>query len=95
MTYPDIVEVSETVLETYVGVYEVSPQFKITITRAGKQLFLQATGQSQFELYVAAQNEFFLKVVEANVHFNTAENGRVSSMFLHQGGQHIPAPKVK
>ena len=95
VTFPDIVEVSETVLETYVGVYEVSPQFKITITRAGKQLFLQATGQSKFELYAAAQNEFFLKVVEASVHFDTAENGVVSSMTLHQGGQHIPAPKVK
>ena len=95
VVFPDVVEVSEDVLEAYVGVYEVSPQFKITITRAGQQLFLQATGQSKLELFASAQSEFFLKVVEASISFNTDENDKVNAMTLHQGGQHVPATKVQ
>ena len=93
--FKEVIELPEDVLETYVGVYELSPEFKITITKDGKKLFAQATGQSQFEIFPFAKNEFFLKVVEASITFNTDDSGKVNSMTLHQGGQNIPAPKVE
>lgn len=93
--YPDIVEVSDEVLESYVGKYQLTPAFFITITKKGKQLYGQATGQSEFELYPSSKTEFFLKVVEAKVSFKLDELGNVSSLVLHQGGQEIPGEKVE
>lgn len=94
-TFPKTVEVTEDLLETYVGVYEMTPEFKITITKEGNQLFLQATNQPQFKVFPSAKNKFFLKVVEASITFNSDDTGKVNSMTLHQGGQHMPAPKVE
>ena len=86
--------VEESVLETYVGVYELAPNFTITITRKGSQLFGQATGQGQFELFAKSATEFFLKVVEAQVTF-TSKDGKVESMTLFQGGQVLPGKRIK
>ena len=98
LTIPKKVEeitVLEEVLETYVGKYELTPEFHIVVTRTGQQLFVQATGQPQFEVFASAKNEFFLKVVEASVTFNKDANGKVESLTLHQGGQNVPGKKVE
>lgn len=87
-------KVAESVLESYVGVYELAPNFTITITRNGTQLFGQATGQGQFELFAKSATEFFLKIVEAQVTFSVKDN-KVESMTLFQGGQVLPGKKIK
>ncbi|WP_421796171.1 serine hydrolase [Haliscomenobacter sp.] len=89
-----IFPVEESVLESYVGVYELAPNFTITITRIGNKLFGQATGQGQFELFPKSETEFFLKVVEARVTFSVKE-GKVESMTLFQGGQVLPGKRIK
>ncbi|WP_394747839.1 serine hydrolase [Spongiimicrobium salis] len=92
---PQIVEVSENVLEQYVGRYELTPTFSITVTKEGKKLFLQATGQPKFEVFPSAQNEFFLTVVEASITFNADSEGKIESLTLHQGGQNPVGKKVE
>ena len=86
--------VEESVLESYVGVYELAPNFTITITRTGSKLFGQATGQGQFELFAKSATEFFLKIVEAQVTFSVKDS-KVESMTLFQGGQVMPGKKIK
>ncbi|RNC86328.1 MAG: serine hydrolase [Winogradskyella sp.] len=93
--FPEIVDVSEDVLGTYVGKYELTPNFHIAIRHDKKQLFARATGQQEFEVYPSAENEFFLKIVEASITFNKNESGVVESLTLHQNGQHMPAKKVE
>jgi CubicO group peptidase (beta-lactamase class C family) len=86
--------VPESILETYIGTYALSPTFNIEVTRSGKQLFVQATGQPKFEVFAKSTNEFYLKVVVASITFNT--NGQqVESMTLHQNGQDVPGKKIK
>lgn len=92
--YPPIVDVSEDVLAQYVGRYQLAPEFVIAIRREGEQLFLQATGQPEFEIYPKSKTEFFLKVVEASITFNTNETGQLISMTLHQNGQDMEAAKI-
>lgn len=89
------ITLSEEVLEKYVGEYQISPTFSLVITREGKQMFLQATGQQKFELFAENEDEFFLKVVKANLSFAKDANGKINGAVLHQGGQDIPAKKVK
>ena len=39
------------VIKEYVGSYELNPNFKITITTEGNQIFAEATGQSKIEIF--------------------------------------------
>lgn len=88
------VEVPETTLDTYAGSYELNPGFNILITRDGKQLFGQATGQGKFELFAKSIREFYLKVVNAQIIFNVNEQAAVESLTLIQNGQKITGKKV-
>lgn len=90
-----VVSVDPDVLERYVGRYQLAPTFIITITRDGDQLTAQATGQPSFAIYPSSETEFFLKVVEAQLTFNVAEDGTVESLTLHQNGQQMPAQKIE
>ena len=87
--------VDEDILQTYVGAYELAPGFIITVSRNGNQLLAQATGQSEFEIYPKSDNVFYLKVVEAQVTFNSNDEGQVVSMTLLQGGQEMIGQKAK
>ena len=88
------VEVAEAILEKYVGTYQLAPGFNIEITRSGKQLYGQGTGQPRFELFAKSDTEFYLTVVDAQIKFKV--NGEVvESLMLHQSGQDIPGKKVK
>jgi len=82
-------------LETYVGKYELAPNFILTISRTDNQLKAQATGQPQFPIFAKAKNVFFLKVVEAQLTFNQNAEGIVESVTLHQGGQNMVGKKLK
>lgn len=87
--------IDETILERYVGRYELSPEFAITVSRDGSQMKAQATGQGEFEIYPKSENVFYLKVVEAQVTFNINEDGKVVSMTLLQGGQEMTGLKLE
>ena len=87
------ITVDPTVLETYVGVYQLAPTFAITITREGSSLFAQATGQPRFQIFAEAPTEFFLKVVDAQITFEKDSTGKVVRLILHQGGQNVPGLK--
>ncbi|WP_405606104.1 serine hydrolase [Polaribacter sp. Asnod1-A03] len=88
------IEVSENVLKTYEGEYELQPNFIITITSKGNQLFAQATGQPQFELFAESETKFFLKVVKASVEFHKNETGGIESLTLFQGGAIMKGNKI-
>ena len=87
------IAVDETILERYVGTYELAPTFAIAITREGNHLFAQATGQPRFEIFAETERDFFLKVVDAQITFETDAEGRVTGMVLHQNGQNVPGKR--
>lgn len=73
-------------LKEYEGVYEITPQFKITVTAEGSSLKAQATGQPQFSLYAEEVDKFFLKVVPAKINFGRDDTGKVVKLTLFQNG---------
>lgn len=87
------IPVAPAVLETYVGVYQLAPNFAITITREGNALYGQATGQPRFQLFAEAPTQFFLKDVDAQVSFEKDASGKVTRMILHQNGMNVPGQK--
>lgn len=89
------VTIDDSMLQSYIGKYELTPGFVITVTKDGSQMKAQATGQGEFEIYPRSENVFYLKVVEAQVTFNRNEDGKVVSMTLLQGGQEMTGLKLK
>ena len=87
--------VSAAVLGTYVGIYEFAPSFRITVRERAGQLFVQATGQSEFETVAASPVLFSLKGVPAQVEFAKNTSGQVAQLILHQGGVAQRAAKVE
>lgn len=89
------VEVPVATLQSYVGTYELTPQFKIEITRNGSQLFAQATGQLAFEIYPESETKFFYKVVVADIQFSKDQKNEVDKLTLFQNGQQLVGKRVK
>lgn len=74
-------------LAAYVGSYDLSPTFVLTVTHEGNRLWGQATGQPAFRMWASARDSFFLRVVDAEVTFERDANGRVTALTLHQNGR--------
>ena len=89
------IKIDDSLLQSYVGNYELAPGFVITITKEGSQMKGQATGQGQFDIFPKSENEFYLKAVVAQVTFNKNDDGEVESLTLWQGGQKNTGLKLK
>lgn len=90
------VPVDAAVLEKYVGEYQLMPGLILTVTRDGNQLKAQLTGQAAYPIYAKNLTEFFYKVVEARLTFNSNSDGTATeSVILHQGGQNLTGKKIK
>jgi CubicO group peptidase (beta-lactamase class C family) len=89
------ITVAESVLRSYVGEYQISPQLSITITLEEGRLQAQPTGQSKATLFAEAQDKFFLRVTNAQVTFTRAPAGEVAGLILHQGGRDQAGRKVR
>ena len=81
-------------LDGYMGQYQLAPNFILSITREGDSLFAQATGQQKAQLFPESHRDFFFKIVDAQITFETDGNGRASSLTLHQNGANIAAKKI-
>jgi len=89
------VEVTEALLKSYVGTYQLMPSFSIVITQEGNRIFGQATGQPKLELFPKAENHFYSNVVDAQVVFNkNLDNGKITSLTLVQGGAQQIGKKI-
>lgn len=86
-------EVSAETLKHYTGKYQLAPNFVITISTKDKQIFAQATGQPQFEIFPESQTKFYLKAVEAKIEF-IKDGDKITKLLLFQGGREMPAAKI-
>ena len=88
------ITVDPKLFDGYVGQYQLGPNFILTVTREGDQLFTQATGQPKVQVFPESQRDFFYKVVDAQITFETDANGRATSLTLHQKGTNMPAKRI-
>ncbi len=82
-----LAKVDRSVLQRYVGTFMATPTFSVVYTLEDDQLFAQASGQEKYPIYPEGQSKFFMKVVDAEIDFHTADDGEVDYLVLHQGGQ--------
>jgi CubicO group peptidase (beta-lactamase class C family) len=89
------ITVDPKLFDGYVGRYQMTPDFVITVTREGDHLFVQATGQPKFEVFAETEHDYFLKVVDAQITFVTDGASRATELILHQGGRDQHAKRVE
>ncbi|WP_420470598.1 serine hydrolase [Brevundimonas sp. FT23042] len=80
-------------LQAYAGIYDLSPDFAITVTERDGRLIAQAERQPPFELFADGPDSFFLRAIDARVTFSRDASGAVDGLTLHQNGREAPARK--
>jgi hypothetical protein len=87
------VKVAPSVLARYVGTYQLSPGFSITVTLDGDQLMIQATGQRLIPVFPESDTRFLIKVVDAELEFFPDASGRAAYVILHQNDREMKGLK--
>ncbi len=89
------VKLDPKVYDSYVGQYQLAPNFVLTVTKEGDKLMSQASGQPKFELLPDSETAFFIKDIPALFIFMRGERGEVNQLITIQDGRIIPATRIK
>lgn len=88
------ITIDDKVLQSYVGNYELSPGFMITVSKDGKQIKAKATGQEEYEFYPKSESIFYAKEADIQISFNLDKDGQVISLTLLAGGEESTGLKL-
>jgi len=83
------------ILDAYVGEYEISPGVVITISRDDSHLMAQVTGQMKIHLSADSETEFYFSEGGVEMRFLKDDKGVVTAMKIEQGGQLSTIKKSK
>jgi aminopeptidase N len=83
------------ILKDYVGQYELSRDFIISITHSNGHLYAENAGQQRVEIFAESGDVFFFKAVDAQITFTRDENGEVTGLILYDGHRETLARKAK
>lgn len=86
-----VIDLSESVMQDYVGKYEYNANLTFDISYAEGILHCQLTGQPKFELAPISNTEFILRAVNAKILFSKNTKNETDKLFLLQGDQKIEA----
>lgn len=89
------IKVDAKILDSYVGNYQMSPEFAFTVTHEHDSLFVQATGQEKFPVYAEAPTKFFTLFNDATFEFVSDEKGVVTKVMLMENGEAMEAVRVE
>ena len=89
------VAIDPALFDRYVGRYQLAPAAIIAVTRDGSHLFVQLTGQPKFEVFPEGPKDFFLKIVDAQITFEAAGDGKAEALVLHQNGVNQRAKRIE
>jgi ketosteroid isomerase-like protein len=87
-------EVDARTFADYVGKYEAAPGKTMTVTRDGKQLFLQRGDKPKSELIPETTGIFFRKGVEGRILFRRVGRGKVDALIDRRNNEDVVWKKV-
>jgi D-alanyl-D-alanine-carboxypeptidase/D-alanyl-D-alanine-endopeptidase len=96
------IHIDPKLLDNYTGRYQVTPDLILEITRDGGRLFaqafVQAAGQAiaapKFEVFAEGEKNFFARVADNQITFETGPEGRATSLILHRAGRDMPGARL-
>jgi CubicO group peptidase (beta-lactamase class C family) len=81
--------------DAYVGHYQLEPNRIFSVSRVEDRLFVQLTGQSNFQVFPESDRDYFYKVVAAQITFIADDQGHVTELILHQNGAERHAKRIE
>ncbi|SPF50403.1 hypothetical protein SBA4_4350003 [Candidatus Sulfopaludibacter sp. SbA4] len=80
----------------------MTPNLIFEITRDGDRLFAQGFAQvagqpialPKFELFAEGEKNFFARVADNQITFETGPEGRATRLILHRAGSDMPAARL-
>ncbi len=88
------IKVDPKIYDAYVGQYEVTPKFKITLYREKSHLMAILTGQPPFEVFPESETTFFWKIVPAHFTIQRDKDNKVEGLNFEQGAAKFKAKKI-
>ena len=92
------IRIDPRLLDNYTGRYQVTPNLILEITRDGDRLFAQgfaqATALPRFELFAEGEKNFFARVSDQQIAFETGSEGRARSFILRRAGRDMHAARL-
>ena len=92
------IHIEPRLLDNYTGRYQVTPNLIFEITRDGDRLFAQGVTPAmvlpKFELFAEGEKNFFARVADNQITFETGPEGRATSLILHRAGRDMPAARL-
>lgn len=82
-------------LDRLTGRYALSQSFTITISRIGRQLFLQATELPKFLMTQESELVYSVNSMDARIEFEVDSTGSVTALTLVQHGVRQRAPRAQ
>ena len=79
--------------DEFAGRYALAADFILTFWREDDALYSQATGQPRVEIVPTSDSTFAAVGIDATIVFNRDGDGAVTSLTLHQNGEHT-APRL-
>ena len=96
------IRIDPTLLDKYIGRYQLTPNLIFEITRDGDRLFAQGFAQvsgqdivlPKFELFAEGEKNFFARVADHQFTFEAGPEGRATNLILHRAGRDMLAPRL-
>ena len=89
------VKIDPALLDRYAGTYKYADNDFVVVTREGDHLAESENGQDKLELFAEGERDFFFKVADAQITFETGPDGKVTAAIWHQDGQDQRGVRVK
>jgi len=96
------IHIDPKLLDNCTGRYQLTPNLIFEITRDGDRLFAQGFAQvagqpialPKFELFAEGEKNFFARVADNQITFETGPEGRATRLILHRAGSDMPAARL-
>lgn len=81
----EAIKIDSKLYSQFVGKYQLTPDFFISVFTKDERIFIKASGQSDMEIFPLSETEYFFSDVDAKIYFQKDALGKTTSLILHQG----------
>jgi CubicO group peptidase (beta-lactamase class C family) len=88
------IAVAAELLDAYVGRYRFPSGQMASITQESGHLILHADGEVKVVFFAESNQDFFAKLMDAQISFDTDTQGRVTELIFHRNGSDLQVERV-
>ena len=88
-------ELDPKILESYEGIYQIRPDYILTIKKQDEQLTVQGTGGRKYVLYAESERLFFRRNANFEITFNINNVGDITNITIQENGRELEGTKIK